>query len=44
MSIVHCFSCRLYGSRNYTKEVKNKLQETLDNPRHNLLISKDIQC
>lgn len=44
MSIIHCFSCRLYGSRNYTKEVKNKLQQTLDNPSQDVLISKNIQC
>lgn len=23
MSIIHCFSCRLYGLRNYKKEIKN---------------------
>jgi hypothetical protein len=25
MAIIHCFSCRLYGLRNYTKQIKNIL-------------------
>lgn len=33
LAVVHCFSCRLYGLRNYTKKVKQKVIETLDNPR-----------
>jgi putative resolvase len=28
MAIIYCFSCRLYGLRNYTKQIKN----ILDNP------------
>ncbi|GAX39690.1 resolvase domain protein [Tolypothrix sp. NIES-4075] len=34
MAIIHCFSCRLYGLRSYSIDLKNKLQETIDNPRH----------
>jgi putative resolvase len=33
LAVVHCFSCRLYGLRSYTKKVKQKIIETLDNPR-----------
>jgi putative resolvase len=44
MAIIHCFSCRLYGLRNYTKQI----QSILDNPRQksiNLDKDKDkIQC
>ncbi len=32
MSIVHCFSCRLYGLRSYSKNLKKVLQESIDNP------------
>lgn len=32
LAVVHCFSCRLYGLRSYTKKVKQKVIETLDNP------------
>jgi putative resolvase len=33
LAVVHCFSCRLYGLRSYTKKVRDKVIETLDNPR-----------
>jgi len=33
LAVVHCFSCRLYGLRSYTKKVRAKIVETLDNPR-----------
>jgi len=33
LAVVHCFSCRLYGLRSYTKKIKQKVIETLDNPR-----------
>lgn len=33
LAVVHCFSCRLYGLRSYTKKVREKIIETLDNPR-----------
>lgn len=46
LAIVHCFSCRLYGSRSYTSKEKLKaFAELLDIPRQNLLnLRKDIQC
>jgi predicted site-specific integrase-resolvase len=42
MAIIHCFSCRLYGLRTYSKKIK----EILDNPRQdNISLDKeDIQC
>ncbi|MCU0536772.1 MAG: IS607 family transposase [Hydrococcus sp. Prado102] len=42
MAIIHCFSCRLYGLRNYTKQIKN----ILDNPSQNNLDldQEKIQC
>jgi len=33
LAVVHCFSCRLYGLRSYTKKIKQKVIETFDNPR-----------
>ncbi|MCV3217263.1 IS607 family transposase [Plectonema radiosum NIES-515] len=46
MAIIHCFSCRLYGLRSYSTDLKNKLKQTIDNPRHNEieLKSKETQC
>jgi putative resolvase len=26
MAIIHCFSCRLYGLKNYSKEIKDNLK------------------
>ena len=46
MSIVHCFSCRLYGLRSYSKALKKELKESIDNPDKLELEckSKEIQC
>lgn len=46
MAIIHCFSCRLYGLRSYSTELKNKLKETIDNPRQEELDlkGKETQC
>jgi predicted site-specific integrase-resolvase len=46
MSIVHCFSCRLYGLRSYSKALKKELKESIDNPDKFELEckSKEIQC
>lgn len=33
LAVVHCFSCRLYGLRSYTKKVREKIVKTIDNPR-----------
>ena len=40
MAIVHCFSCRLYGLRSYSKNLKKELQKTINNPRHDGLECK----
>lgn len=46
MAIIHCFSCRLYGLRSYSIDLKKKLQETIDNPRHEQieLEGEETQC
>ena len=41
LSIVHCFSCRLYGKRNYKKDLKATLDKNLDKK---LSLDCDIQC
>jgi predicted site-specific integrase-resolvase len=45
LAIVHCFSCRLYGSRTYANHKVKAISEILDNPRHyHLKLGKHIQC
>lgn len=46
MSIIHCFSCRLYGLRNYSKEIKDNIHKAIDKPIHTLteLDKAEIQC
>lgn len=45
MAIIHCFSCRLYGLRSYSTELKNKLKQTIDNPAQSIVVSKrETQC
>ncbi|MEH2030029.1 MAG: IS607 family transposase [Nostoc sp.] len=46
MAIIHCFSCRLYGLRNYSKEIKDHLKKTIDNPTQSMkkFDKKEIQC
>ncbi|MGI2909705.1 IS607 family transposase, partial [Tolypothrix sp. VBCCA 56010] len=46
MAIIHCFSCRLYGLRNYSKEIKDHLKAAIDKPIQDLteLDNKEIQC
>ena len=41
MAIIHCFSCRLYGTRNYKKQLKEKLDKKLDKY---LECQQEIQC
>lgn len=41
MAIIHCFSCRLYGKRNYKKDLKKILDKNLDNK---ILSKQSIQC
>ena len=46
MAIIHCFSCRLYGLRNYSQEIKDNLKKAIDKPMENLteLNKQEIQC
>ena len=46
MAIIHCFSCRLYGLRNYSKEIKETLKNAIDKPKQDLteLDNKEVQC
>jgi len=46
MAIVHCFSCRLYGLRNYSKEIRENLKKAIDNPSQVMseLDKEEIQC
>jgi predicted site-specific integrase-resolvase len=46
MAIIHCFSCRLYGLRNYSQEIKEKLKKAIDNPVQDItnLDKEEIQC
>jgi putative resolvase len=41
MAIVHCFSCRLYGARNYKNKFKENLDKNLD---IKIQSSCDVQC
>jgi putative resolvase len=46
MAIIHCFSCRLYGLGNYSKEIKEALKKAIDKPIQDLadLDKEEIQC
>lgn len=45
LAIVHCFSCRLYGTRTYANQKVKAVSEILDNPRqYPLKFGKQIQC
>lgn len=46
MAIIHCFSCRLYGLRSYSKELKDNLKKAIDTPRQDLTYfdNKEIEC
>ncbi|QOV24713.1 IS607 family transposase [Anabaenopsis elenkinii] len=46
MAIIHCFSSRLYGLRNYSKEIKDSLKNAINKPLQDMsdLDSKEIQC
>ena len=41
MAIIHCFSCRLYGLRNYAKILKENIDKNLDNQIDS---ECDVQC
>lgn len=45
MAVVHCFSCRLYGSRSYRKEKEKAIQKILNIPQETLLkLQNKVQC
>lgn len=44
LSIVHCFSCRLYGSRNYTKNLTKDIRKNLDINTQNITKYQKVQC
>jgi putative resolvase len=46
MAIIHCFSGRLYGLRNYSQEIKERLKNAIDKPEQYLteLDRKEMQC
>ncbi len=44
LSIVHCFSCRIYGSRSYTKNLTKDIRKNLDINTQNITKYQKIQC
>lgn len=45
MAVVHCFSCRLYGSRSYRKEKEKAIRDILNIPQETLLkFQNKVQC
>ena len=44
LSIVHCFSCRLYGQRNYQKNLTKDLKKNLDINTQSITKYQKIQC
>ena len=45
MTIIHCFSCRLYGSRTYANKKTREIAGKLDNPMQGELnLSRKVQC
>ncbi|NEO52641.1 MAG: hypothetical protein F6K54_05865 [Okeania sp. SIO3B5] len=45
LAIIHCFSCRIYGSRHYAKEKVKAIANIINIPRQTMLtLSKVIQC
>lgn len=44
LSIVHCFSCRIYGSRSYTKNLTKDIRKNLDINTQNLTKYQKVQC
>lgn len=45
MAIIHCFSCRLYGSRSYQRQKEKAVREILDIPEETMLkLSNKLQC
>lgn len=45
MAVVHCFSCRLYGTRSYRKQKEDAIKEILDIPEQTMLkLQNKVQC
>ncbi len=45
MAVVHCFSCRLYGSRSYRKEKEKAIRDILNIPDKTMLkLQNKVQC
>ena len=45
MAIIHCFSCRLYGSRSYQRQKEKAVREILNIPKDSMLkLNKELQC
>ena len=45
MAVIHCFSCRLYGSRSYRKEKEKAIREILDIPNETMIkLQNKLQC
>ena len=45
MAIIHCFSCRLYGSRSYQRQKEKAVREILDIPQQTMLkLNNKLQC
>ncbi len=44
LAIVHCFSCRLYGQRNYTKHLTKDLRKNLDISTQSITKYQKVQC
>ena len=43
LSIVHCFSCRIYGSRSYTKNLTKDIRKNLDTSHQNITKYQKVQ-
>ena len=44
LSIVHCFSCRLYGQRNYKKNLTKDVKQNLDIDTQKITKYQKVQC
>lgn len=45
MAIIHCFSCRLYGSRSYQRKKEKAVREILNIPKQSMLkLNKTLEC
>ena len=45
MAVVHCFSCRLYGSRSYQRKKEKAVREILNIPEDTMLkLTKKLEC